>query len=102
VSSITTARGQTLIVTAEPAEHLPATRTTTGYTSEAIVDPEHVLVKYFKEKGLLDVAITERKGYKHGLAQPAVLVIQKDGTVLEKWAIVSGAVFYPIHPVILG
>lgn len=102
VPSITAAGGQTLIVTAESAEHLPASRTTTGYQGEAIVDPEHVLAKYFKEKGLLDVAITERKGYEHGLAQPAVLVIQKDGTVLEKWAIVPSAVCHAIQPVVLG
>jgi hypothetical protein len=49
-------------------------------------------VKYFKERDLLDVAISEKKGYEHGMAQPAILVIGKGGDVLEKWAIVPSAV----------
>jgi hypothetical protein len=73
---------------AEPEIHLSATRSATGYTGDAIVDPSHLLVKELKRRGLLDVAITERKGYEYGVAQPAVLVIKKDGTALESWAIV--------------
>lgn len=49
-------------------------------------------MKYFKERDLLDVAVTERKGYANGMAQPALLVIGEDGTVLEKWAIVPSVV----------
>ena len=47
-----------------------------------------------REKNLLNVAITARKGYQNGLAQPAIL-IQKgrgDGEVLFDWAIVPSAV----------
>jgi peroxiredoxin len=90
--SITSAKGQIVIVTAEPATHLAATRTTSGYNGEVIIDPENILAKHFKERGLLDVAISEKKGYEHGMAQPAILVIKNDGTVLEKWAIVPSMV----------
>jgi hypothetical protein len=75
-------------VTSEPEIHLATTRQSTGYGGESIVDPENILAKHFKEKGLLDVAISEKSGYEHGMAQPAVLVMKKDGTVLEKWEIV--------------
>jgi hypothetical protein len=53
-----------------------------------------VLVKYFKSKGFVDVAITEKDGYEHGMAQPAILVLKKDETVLESWAIVPSLVCY--------
>lgn len=92
VPSITAEGGEVVLVTAEKEEHLAATRKSTGYNGRVIIDPEHVLAKYLKEKDLLDVAITEKKGYEHGLAQPAVLVIKPDGRVLEKWAIVPSAV----------
>lgn len=49
-------------------------------------------MKYFRDKDLLDVAISEKKGYEHGMAQPAILVIGRDGEVLEKWAIVPSVV----------
>lgn len=64
----------------------------TGYTGNAISDPSNEIVKDFKSKGLVDVAITEKKGYEHGMAQPAVLVLKKDGTVLYSWAIVPALV----------
>lgn len=79
-------------MTAEPEKHLAATFKSTGYNGEAIVDPENILVKYFKGRDLLDVAISEKKGYEHGMAQPAILVIGRDGEVLEKWAIVPSVV----------
>lgn len=87
-STLTAAHGTPLIVTAEPEIHLSATRSATGYTGAAIVDPSQLLAKELQCRGLLHVAITEKKGYKDGLAQPAVLVIKTDGTVLESWAIV--------------
>jgi peroxiredoxin len=90
--SITSAGGQIVIITAEPATHLAATRTTSGYNGEAIVDSENILAKYFKDTNLVNVAISEKKGYEHGMAQPAILVIKTDGTVLEKWAIVPSMV----------
>ncbi|KAH6662014.1 hypothetical protein B0J14DRAFT_310870 [Halenospora varia] len=87
--SITASNGTPLIVTSEPTpQHLEATRQATGYTGSAIIDTDNVLAKEFKARGWIDVAITEKKGYAHGMAQPAVLVLKKDGTVLEKWAIV--------------
>lgn len=65
-------------------------RSATGYEGPAIVDPENVLVKQLKKKGLVDVAIGNMRlrGYLHGMAQPAVLIAQQDGTVLYSWAIV--------------
>merc|ERR1711939_1272214 len=67
---------------------LPEMRKSTGYEGEAIVDESNELVGYLREKFGWEVAITERKGYEHGMAQPGVLVLKKDGEVLEKWAIV--------------
>jgi hypothetical protein len=87
-STITAAHGTPLIVTAEPEIHLSATRSATDYAGAAIVDPSHLLAKDLKRRRLLDVAITEKKGYQHGVAQPAVLVMKRDGTMLESWAIV--------------
>ena len=78
-----------LIVTAEPGEqNLAATRkSANNYSGEAVVDPEHKLANYLREKGLLDVAVTEKGGYVKGVAQPAILVVKRDGEVLEQWAI---------------
>ncbi|KAM0805407.1 hypothetical protein BDR22DRAFT_798508 [Usnea florida] len=83
------AHGNAVIVTAEPAEHLAATRAKTGYGGNAIVDPDNVLAAELKRRGLLNVAISEKAGYAHGMAQPAVLVIQRDGTPLYQWAIMN-------------
>jgi hypothetical protein len=89
---ITAAGGSVLAVTAEPEEHLAATRATTGLTSTVLVDINNALATYLKEQKILDIAISEKKGYAHGMAQPGVLAIKGkgDGTVLEKWAIVPG------------
>lgn len=88
------AGGQTVVITAEVEEHLPKTREAAGYTGPAIVDPQNILVKELKKRGVADVAISEMKlrGYEHGMAQPAVFVVQQDGTVLYSWAIVPGLV----------
>lgn len=87
------ARGGTpIIVTAEAAEHLPVTLKTTGFKGATIVDPENLLAQRLKAQGKLNVAITEKSGYAHGVAQPAVLVMKKDGTVLNSWAIVPSVV----------
>ncbi len=92
--SIGAAGGKVLIVTAEPAAHLPATRAAANYVGEAVVDPSHKLATLLREKGLLDVAVTKKAGYEFGMAQPAVLVLKGKGSeeVLEKWAIVPSAV----------
>ena len=94
--SVGKAGGKVLIVTAEPAAHLPATRKAAGYVGEAVVDPEHKLATLLREKGFLDVAITKKGGYESGVAQPAVLVLKGKGSgeVLEKWAIVPSAVCF--------
>ena len=86
------AHGNAVIVTAESAEHLAATRAKTGYGGNAIVDPDNVLAAELKRRGLLNVAISEKAGYPHGMAQPAVLVIKRDGTPLYQWAIVPSIV----------
>lgn len=84
--------GKVLIVTSEPAEHLDATRKSSSYLGEVVVDTENKLAGYLKEKGLLEVVISEKKGYKNGMAQPAIVVQKKDGEVLYDWAIVPSAV----------
>ena len=58
-----------------------------GYTGETIIDTKNELARELKRRGLVDVAISEKKGYENGMAQPAVLVIKNDKTVLYHWAI---------------
>ena len=38
------------------------------------------------------MAISEKGGYPFGMAQPAVVVLKRDGGVLFSWAIVPGMV----------
>lgn len=92
------AGGKVLIVTAEPATHLPATRKSSGYVGEAVLDPQHKLATLLREKGLLDVAITKKGGYESGVAQPAILVLKGGASeeVLERWAIVPSAVCFDL------
>jgi hypothetical protein len=52
-------------------------------------------VKEFKSKGWVNVAVSEKKGYVNGMAQPAILTLKKDGTVVESWAIVPSLVSTP-------
>ncbi|KAF2665792.1 hypothetical protein BT63DRAFT_75747 [Microthyrium microscopicum] len=90
--SITTAGGKVLAITAEIG-HEDAMRASTGYTGTMISDPTNSIAAALKAQGKLDVAITDNtltktKGYEHGMAQPAILIIQQDGTVLYDWAIV--------------
>lgn len=84
------AGGHTVIITSEIEDHLLKVRKATGYTGPAIVDPHNTLVKELKERDVANVAISDMRvrGYKHGMAQPAVFVMQQDGTVLYSWAIV--------------
>jgi len=74
-------------------------RKSTGWSGEGISDPENKLVQYFKERDMVDVAISatgvatgHRTYYTHGMAQPAILAVRKTGEVLEKWAIVPSVV----------
>jgi hypothetical protein len=88
--------GAIIAVTAEPIEHLSSTRKATGYEGLVIIDETNSLAKELKRRGVIDVAVSERKGYKEGMAQPAILVARVKGEgggeeereVLEKWAIV--------------
>ena len=80
-----------MTVTAEPESFLQKMRDATGYDGETIVDTENLLVKELKRRGIIDVAISEKKGYEHGMAQPAVLVGTKQ-KVVYKWAIVPSTV----------
>jgi len=94
---ITAAGGKIIAVTAEPAKHLSQTRKATGYEGLVIIDETNSLAKELKRRGLIDVAISGWKGYKEGMAQPAILVgrqinggdgMMEEREVLEKWAIV--------------
>ncbi|GAB1320972.1 hypothetical protein MFIFM68171_11182 [Madurella fahalii] len=86
--------GTVAAVTAEEAPvAVDKVRSATAFADPVIVDPENVLVAELKRRGLLDVAVSDSqiyrlRGYKHGLAQPALLVVKRDGTVLQRWAIV--------------
>lgn len=93
--SITALNGKTLTITSEPTSFLAETRKLTGYTGTTIVDPTNTLVQLVKERYALEIAVSEQKGYEHGMAQPGILVLRggkteggKEGEVLEKWAIV--------------
>ncbi|QYT00081.1 AhpC-TSA domain-containing protein [Trichoderma simmonsii] len=86
--TITAAGGCPVIVSAQDEEHLSEVRSSSGYTGEAINDPENTLTKRLAADGIVTVAITEWQEYPHGLAQPAILVIKKDGSIVETWAIV--------------
>jgi hypothetical protein len=66
-------------------------REKTGYKGNAIVDPSNQLAAELRSRGLLNIAITEKKGYEYGMAQPGFLVISK-GEVWEKWEIVPSIV----------
>ena len=96
-SSISAAGGSLLVVTSEPQEHVAATRQASGLQATILVDTENVLAEYLRTPGTLNVAISEKKGYVNGMAQPAVLVVKRgEGTekqhVLERWAIVPSMV----------
>lgn len=67
----------------EEKQCLAQVRKATGYVGKAIVDLRNVLAKEFKRMSVVDVAITKKKGYEFGMAQPAVFVVLEDGTVLE-------------------
>ncbi|CAF9927437.1 MAG: hypothetical protein HETSPECPRED_006586 [Heterodermia speciosa] len=85
--SITSAGGAVLAVTAEPASELPKMRTASGYDGETLVDTEHLLARELKRRGLIDVAISERKGYAEGMVQPGVLIGGNRVGVVYSWAI---------------
>ena len=85
--SITAAGGTSLTISAEPSENVEKSRAASGYTGAAISDPDNFIASKMRERGSVDVAITAKNGYPHGMAQPAILIIRKDGEVLYSWAI---------------
>lgn len=90
--SIAAAGGNVVIASSQTIDHLDTVRTLTGFIGDAISDPDNELAKELTKRGVLDVAITERGGYANGVAQPAILAIKRDGTVLETWAIIPSEV----------
>ncbi|KAF7976228.1 hypothetical protein HWV62_7252 [Athelia sp. TMB] len=87
-SQITALNGKVLAVTSEPQSHSAATRKLSGFTGEILVDTENLLAAELKKRGLLHVAISEKAGYEHGMAQPSVLAVKQNMDVLYSWAIV--------------
>ncbi|KAF8177555.1 hypothetical protein K438DRAFT_1908574 [Mycena galopus ATCC 62051] len=79
--AIIAAGGTPVIITAEVEKYLDDTRAATKYDGKAIVDPENRLAKELDARGLVHVAISEKSGYDHGMAQPALLVLKEDGTM---------------------
>lgn len=77
---------------------LPKTSKASGYTGTTIVDTENEPATRLREQGLIDVFISLKSGYSKGMAQPAILVLRKDDTVLDKWAIIPGYVRDYMHP----
>ena len=64
--------------------------TSTGYAGEVIVDPKNDIAVALKHRDALNVTISSKSGYEHGMVQPAVLVVTNDGAVLYSWAAVPG------------
>lgn len=87
---ITAAGGKAIAVTSEPEKFLQDTIKATGYNGEIICDTKNKIAGELKERTNLQVAISSKSGYEHGMAQPAILVMQSDGTVLFEWAIIPG------------
>ncbi|KAI4205542.1 MAG: hypothetical protein LQ350_000321 [Teloschistes chrysophthalmus] len=85
---ISSAGGSTVIITAESEENLAKTRQASRYTGRAISDPENAIAGELKQRFGLDITITPKSGYPNGMAQPAILVLKPDGTVVYNWAIV--------------
>lgn len=91
--SIKAAGGEPVIVTAEGSpEYLEEVRNKTNYKRTAIIDPENELAAKLRRERILDVAISPKSGYAKSMAQPAVLVIDKDEKVLFSWAVEPGMV----------
>ena len=90
VPQISAAGGKAIAVTSEPEQHLQQMLTSTGYAGEVIVDPKNDIAVALKHRDALNVTISSKSGYEHGMVQPAVLVVTNDGAVLYSWAAVPG------------
>lgn len=97
-SDIAAEGGKVFTVTAEAESELPKMRAASGYTGETIVDPENQLTKELKRRGIIDIAISNHKGYPHGMAQPGVLAGGNKG-ILYRWNIVPATVSPTCQPV---
>ena len=84
--------GAAVAITAEPEEHLAATRKASTFQGRIIIDQENTLAAHLRKVGALDVAISQKAGYQHGMAQPAILVLTKEKRLLFNWAIVPSLV----------
>lgn len=84
--SITASRGTPLVVTAEPASELLVTRSASGYSGKTIVDPVNVLIRHLQARGVLDVAVSDKKRLWAWNGAAGVLALKQDGTVLFRWA----------------
>ncbi|KXX82958.1 hypothetical protein MMYC01_200435 [Madurella mycetomatis] len=99
---IKAAGGTAVAATAEEAPAaLANVRSATGFVETVIVDPENVLVAELKRRGLLDVAVSDSqlyrlRGYKHGLAQPALLVVKDPGRLTRLKMNLGGATDRPV------
>ena len=78
--------GKAVIITAQSADKLPGFLAKTKFSGETIVDEDTKLVTELKNRNFVNVAVSDKGGYPHGMIQPAVLVLRKD-TPLYSWAI---------------
>ena len=92
MESINAANGTTIAVTAEQEIKLPAMQTSSGYMGTTIVDTKNMLATELRRRGVVDVATTKKSGYPHGVAQPAMVLLKRDGTVMYSWAVVPALV----------
>ena len=79
--------GAVLLMTSESPDWTQTVRDTTAYKDTIIIDPENKLAAELKKRGLIDLAISSKSGYPHGMSQPGILVVRKDESVLYSWAI---------------
>lgn len=91
-SSVRSAQGVPIAITSQVPNMLSTMRTQTNFSGEMIADPTNSIAAELKRKYNFSPAISEKKDYEHGMAQPAVFVLKRDGTVLHQWAIAPGMV----------
>ncbi|XP_062518172.1 uncharacterized protein LOC134193352 [Corticium candelabrum] len=85
-------------VTAQPQEEADKAVTQLRLHYKTYGDPDHKLATHLKDKGLLDVIIARQgdsrhpkvKDYKDGMAQPAVVVVNREGAVLYSFIVTPG------------
>lgn len=89
-------------VCAQPQEPVDQAMKEWGLHFQCFSDPTHTLRNYLDKEGLISIHISggenatdssfyqshpQIKHYKHGVAQPGVLCVKPDRTVLYAWAI---------------